>query len=274
MASFTKRIQKERPRVLFGYASSLYQFAQFVRKSQIHGITFDGIISSAEVLPLALRQVIEETFQCRVFNRYGTKELGGVACECEAHQGLHISVENNLVEILDDDGVVGPGETGSLVVTNLNNLAMPFIRYSIGDEGAWEEGGGCSCGRGSPRLKTVEGRIVDQFITRDGRTSWAGFAGDGYSSLLAHPSIKQFQIIQESLDKITVLLVKDGEIPATNLVRLESALHAAFGKEIEVEFRFPDHIDRLPSGKHRYAVSKVEPKKNSAVETLKEWEVF
>ena len=60
-----------------------------------------------------------------------------------------------------------------LDMTNLNNRGMPFIRYSIGDEGSWGAEGKCSCGRSSPRLKAVEGRIVDQFVTRDGRASWA-----------------------------------------------------------------------------------------------------
>lgn len=258
MAAFAERVQRQRPRILFGYASSLLQFAQFVQQGPYQDITFGGIISSAEVLPQAVRQVVEETFKCRVFNRYGTKELGGVACECEAHNGLHVSAENNLIEIMCEDRPAEQGETGSIIVTNLNNMGMPFIRYSIGDEGAWDDGGKCSCGRSSPRLKMVEGRIVDQFVTRDGRASWAGFAGDAYSSLLAQPTIKQFQIIQESLDKITVLLVRDGEIPASLLTRLELALHTAFGEGIAVEFQFPDQISPLPSGKHQYAISKVD----------------
>ncbi|HSQ17183.1 MAG TPA: hypothetical protein VLM83_05750 [Anaerolineales bacterium] len=258
MAAFAERVHRQRPRILFGYASSLHRFAQFVRQGPYRDITFDGIISSAEVLPQAVRQVIEDTFKCRVFNRYGTKELGGVACECEAHNGLHVSAENNLIEIECDGRQANPGENGSIIVTNLNNWGMPFIRYSIGDEGAWGDESKCSCGRSSPRLKAVEGRIVDQFVTRDGRASWAGFAGDAYSSLFAQPTIKQFQIIQESLDKISVLLVRDGEIPVSLLKRIELALHTAFGEEITVKFEFPDHISLLPSGKHQYAISKVD----------------
>jgi phenylacetate-CoA ligase len=257
MAAFAEQVRRQRPRILFGYASSLLSFAQFVRQGSYPDITFDGIISSAEVLPEAFRQLIEETFKCRVYNRYGTKELGGVASECEAQNGLHVSVENNLVEILNDGHPVQPGEVGSIIVTNLNNWGMPFIRYSIGDEASWADGSKCSCGRLSPRLKSVEGRIVDQFVTRDGRASWAGFAGDGYSSLLAQPSIKQFQIIQESMDNIKVLLVKDGEVPVSLLKRIERTMQAAFGEEITIEFEFPEKISPMPSGKHQYAISKL-----------------
>lgn len=257
MAAFAEKVKRQNPRILFGYASNLLWFAQHVRKQPDLKITFDGIISSAEVLPEEFRQVIEETFKCKVLNRYGTKELGGIACECEVQNGLHVSTENNLVEILKDGRPAQPGETGSIIVTNLNNWGMPFIRYSIGDEAAWDYEKECICGRSSPRLKSVEGRIVEKFVTRDGRASWAGFAGDGYSSLFTQPSIKQFQIIQESLDKITIRLVKDGEIPSSLLQRIEKTFQTAFGEDISVEFEFPDNISVLPSGKHQYAISNI-----------------
>jgi phenylacetate-CoA ligase len=254
--AFTKRVQEQRPHVLYGYASSLYRFAQYVNQSPYRGITFDGIISSAEVLLPAVRQVLEETFHCRVFDRYGTKELGGIACECDQHQGLHVSAENCRVEILRDDCPVEPGNPGSIIVTNLNNLGMPFIRYSVGDEGAWYDGAVCPCGRASPRLKTVEGRIVDMFQTRDGRAAWAGFAGAGYSCL-AHPSVKQFQVVQETLDKMVVRIVKSGDLPASVLDELVHTIHIAFGDNVVVEFEFPDQIAVLASGKHQYAISKL-----------------
>lgn len=268
---FAERVYREKPRVLFGYASCIHRFAQYVRRSKYQGITFDGIITSAEVLHEVVRQVIEETFQCPVLNRYGSKELGGIACECRERNGLHISAENNWVEILNDGEPALPGEVGSLIVTNLNNWGMPFIRYSIGDEAAWGSTEKCRCGRSSPRLQTVQGRLVDQFVTRDGRASWAGFAGDGYSSLLAQPYIKQFQIIQESLDQITVRLVKDGEIPISLLARLEKTLKTAFGEDVDIEFEFPEEIPVLPSGKHQYAITRVkQPQLSAHQETLAE----
>jgi phenylacetate-CoA ligase len=256
LASFTEQVRRKHPRILFGYASSLYRFAQFVRSGPQRDITFDGVFSSAEVLLPAVRQFIEDTFQCKVFNRYGTKELGGIACECEAHTGLHLSAENNYVEILNDGRPVVPGETGDIIVTNLNNLGMPFIRYSIEDAGAWHQGVDCPCGRAAPRLQTVQGRIVDAFRTRDGRTAWAGFAGAGYSGL-AHPAIKQFQIVQKSVDLMVVRLVRDGEVPQSTLDELTRTIHIAFGDNVEVEFEFPDEIPVLPSGKHQYAISEL-----------------
>ena len=206
LSAFTKRVQRQSPQILFGYATSLYHFAQYVRRSSVKDITFGGIFSTSELLLPNVRQFIEETFQCKVFDRYGTLELGGIACECQYHHGLHISMENNYVEILCNGLPANSGESGDVIVTNFNNLGMPFIRYSIGDESAWSAIEDCPCGRHSSMLERVEGRLVDSFYTRDGRRVWSGFAGAGFRCL-THPTITQFQVVQKSLDKLIVRLV-------------------------------------------------------------------
>jgi hypothetical protein len=105
-------------------------------------------------------------------------------------------------------------------------------------------------------LANVEGRVVDFFKTRDGRVAWAGFAGAGYSPL-AHPTIKQFQVVQKSLDLMVVRLVRVGEIPPGILEQLTQTIHTAFGNNVIVQFEFPDEIPVLPSGKHCYAISEI-----------------
>jgi len=237
MGAFAEDVRRRRPAILFGYASSLYRFAQFVRQHPAYqGLRFKALFSSAETLLPAVRQFLEETFQCEVFNRYGSLELGGMACECEAHDGLHISAENNYVEVLCDGRPAEPGEIGDIIVTNLNNLGMPFIRYSVGDVGAWhEDARACPCGRAYPKLKSIEGRLVEAFKTRDGSTVWAGFAGSAYRCL-TDPQIKQFQIVQKSLDKMVVRLVPAGELPQAVLDAIAKAIQTTFGDNVVVDF--------------------------------------
>jgi phenylacetate-CoA ligase len=255
MADFANRILSKKPKILFGYATCVYNFAQFVRRSPYAGMKFEGVFTSAETLLQPIRDIIEETFQCRVFDRYGTLELGGVACECRAHSGMHISVENNFVEILHQGCPTAPGEVGDLIVTNLNNLGMPFIRYSIGDLGTWFTEETCTCGRSAPRLSIIEGRITEMFQTRDGHYIRAGFSG-GFSCL-THPAIKQFQVIQKSLDKMIMRLVPDGVVPQSVLDEIEQTIHATFGDNVVVDFEFLDKIQPMPSGKHQYAISEL-----------------
>jgi phenylacetate-CoA ligase len=255
MGAFADRVRRERPRLLFGYASSLHRFAQFARQKNLRDITFDGIFSSAEVLYPQQRAYIEETFSCRMFNRYGTRDLGGVACECSAHNGLHASIDNNYIEVLTDlgGGPAQTGETGHLVVTNLNNYGMPFIRYSIEDMGAWSARGRCSCGRELPLMELVQGRRIDMFKTKDGRSVWGGFA----SPLFGMPGVKQFQLIQKSLDHVVARIVKDSALDESRLSEIERTVHIALGDDVKVDFEFPSEIPVLTSGKYRYAISEL-----------------
>lgn len=258
MANFAKQIQQRNPHILFGYATCINQFAQYVRSSPYQSIRFGGVFSTAERLLPSIRHFIEETFRCKVFDRYGTLELGGIACECEEHTGLHLSMENNYVEIINNDNEAPAqrGEIGDIVVTNLNNFGMPFIRYLVGDAGIWYTGDDCSCGRSSKMLKVIEGRLVESFNTKDGRRIWAGFAGAGFRCL-THPSIKQFQIVQKSFERIVIRLVPAGEIQKDTLKDIEHAIHVTFGEDVVVDFEFLDKIKPLPSGKHQYAISEL-----------------
>lgn len=169
MSTFAQEIRQKRPTVLYGYASALVRFAEFVQTRRLDDIKFSGVISSAEVLYPSQREIIERTFGCGVIDRYGTRELGGIACECQEHMGLHISAENVYVEILRDEVPVPIGEEGDIVVTNLNNYGMPFIRYHIDNIGQLSDVE-CRCGRGLPMLQTVHGRVSDLFKTKSGRT--------------------------------------------------------------------------------------------------------
>jgi phenylacetate-CoA ligase len=256
MAIFAERICKRKPRILFGYSTSLHHFAQFIQHSPYREITFDGIFTSAEMLVDPVREFIEETFRSRVFNRYGTLELGGVACECEAHCGYHVSVENNLIEILQDGHAAEPGEVGDLIVTNLNNRGMPFIRYNIEDAGAWHTDGDCPCGRAAPMLKSLEGRIRDALLTRDGRTIFSGFSGHAFHCL-AQPGIRQFQVVQKTVDRMVVRLAVDHDMSQTALDEISRAFRGMFGDNLVVDFEFPDEIPELPSGKHQYVISEL-----------------
>jgi phenylacetate-CoA ligase len=256
MTALAQRIRRQRPSILYGFASSLHNFAQFIKRSPFQDITFKGIFSTAEVLPASVRGFIEDTFRTRVFNSYASIDLGGIACECEAHTGQHVSMENNYVEILSNGYPAEPGEVGDIIVTNLDNLGMPFIRFSIGDAGAWYAGENCPCGRVSSMLQAIEGRSGDTFKTRDGRIV-SGCVGDLDFLHDALSSIKQFQVVQKSLDDIVFRLVPDGEIPQPVLDQISHTIRGVLGENVVVHFEFLDAIQPLPSGKHRYAVSEV-----------------
>ena len=148
------------PKLIVAYASSIHRIAKFINYNPYPIPSLKAIITSAETLTDDMRKGIETTFQVPVYNRYASRDVHHVAQECSAHEGLHITAENCFVEIVKDGKQVPPGEMGEIVVTRLDNWALPFIRYRTGDLGIMSERV-CSCGRGLPLLGKVEGRVQD-----------------------------------------------------------------------------------------------------------------
>ena len=252
LSALVRQIRQRHPRLIFGYASALCAFAQFVRDKQLSDIRFDAIYSGGEVLYARQRQLLEATFDCRVFDRYGTLEVGGIACECGQHAGMHISVESCCVEVLQNGAPARDDQPGEIVVTNLNNYGFPFIRYHLADV-VQQRSQPCSCGRQSPMLDHVQGRVVDIFRTVDGRVVW----GDLEGTVFEVEGIKQSQVIQKALDLVVIRIVKDKTFDEARLAKIERVVKKIMGEAIRVQFEFPDHIAPLESGKFRYAYSEL-----------------
>ena len=121
MAQYHSDLSVYRPDVIIAYAGSIYQMANFL---QNQGTTANyptrGIVTSAETLTEEMRAAIEEVFPARVFNRYGSREVGLVAYECEAHSGMHVSFTNNLVEVVRPNSLETIwDEQGDILVTTI-----------------------------------------------------------------------------------------------------------------------------------------------------------
>jgi len=202
------------------------------------------------------RDLFSKVFQCETYSHYTSWELLAIASECPEHSGYHISSENAIVEIVDYEGRPVPsGVEGRIVVTNLHNYAMPFIRYDIGDLGVSSDRA-CPCGRGLPLLSSLNGRECDIIFTRSGK-SVPGMAIP--KEFLVSFGIEQFQIVQESYEKIAVKLVLGREYPAEHLDKLTREIinqyQPLLGKDVEITTEFVDHIPHTEEGKRRVVTS-------------------
>lgn len=243
------------PQVLVAYVSSATLLAHLVRAKGIRGIRPRAIQTSAEVLTPADRHLLEDTFCCHVFDRYGSREVSNIAHECDAHQGLHILAENNLVELLDAENCpVGPGQLGRLVVTNLNNYVMPLIRYEIGDMGVAAPSP-CACGRGAPLLEAVTGRITDMITSPSGKL----LHGEFFTHLFYKVSgVYQFRVTQEARADLVVQIVPaPGFDRQQVLAFLEDAIHQHGDPAFRLRFEICDHLSPTASGKYRFTRSLV-----------------
>ena len=256
VVQFAQDWARVRPTLLFGHAHSLYLLALYVRKLELRSIQPTGIVSSSMLLLPAERNVIESTFGMRVFDRYGCEEVSLIAAECEKHKGLHINSDHVFVEFITDNGTPAkPGEEGRIVVTDLLNKAMPLIRYVVEDVGVPSDRV-CACGRGLPLMESVVGRVADFFTKRDG-TKVAGISLIE-NTLTSIPGVEQMQVVQESLDLITLNVVGNSGFTVDRKNQLIGYFRSLFGEETQITLNLLTEIPREPSGKYRFSISKLQ----------------
>ncbi len=258
MKNYIEILNRQKPKMIRAYADSIYEIAAYARRSGIQAEPQNAIHTAACSLHDFMRSKIEAVFQCPVFNHYGCREVGSIASECAAHDGLHILMEHNLVEIVDEGGHrCEPGQEGEIVVTNLDNFSMPIIRYRIGDVGVMKTDAECSCGCNYPKLEKVTGRVTDAFKTADGRVISPIYFAHLLGVVHSGSGIRKFQIVQKDYQRVIIRIAKDGEINPVACEDIRNKVGLVMGADCNVELNFVDDIETTRTGKFRFTVSEV-----------------
>ena len=247
------QIKAHRPKLIISYAGAAYLIAKYAERHSIQPYAPRFLVSTAETLYDDQKALIERVFRTNVVNRYASREIGQIASGCGQAPGLHINEDCVFLEILPLPKQPGDVAMGKIVVTDLTNLAMPMIRYDTGDIGVLETAP-CRCTLPFSKLKTVEGRISDLFLTPDGTYVHSMYF---WRLLDGMRGIKQVQIIQETLHLIRVNIVKEAEIPAHDIAKIVSGIQEKMGHAVRVDVVFPTALEQGMSGKHRFTISKV-----------------
>jgi phenylacetate-CoA ligase len=189
---------REDPDYLMTFPSNVRFLAAHCRE---RGIVFPhlGRDNVGEVLSAETREECRRAWDLSVIDVYSAQEVGIIALQCPAREHYHVQAETMFVEVVDERGEpCGPGQTGRVLVTPLNNYAMPLLRYEIGD---WAEPGGpCPCGRGLPVLSRILGRERNALLVAPtGERYWPAF---GTRKLPELAPIVQHQFVQKSLQRI------------------------------------------------------------------------
>jgi phenylacetate-CoA ligase len=184
-------------------------------------------------------------------DRYGLVELSDFAWECERRDGLHVSADTHLVEILGDDGLpVPPGVPGRIVCTDLIARTMPMLRYETGDHGALAVDP-CPCGRTFPRLVGLTGRSADVVLLPDGRRlHWPWF----HETFARLEGLDRYQVIQEGRDRLRVRVAAAPGRHADVAGRIRQAMAAVAPSDLHVECEAWDGVHD-PREKFRPVVS-------------------
>ena len=250
MRTTFRKMDRCHPQTILAYPSSLYQFAKFIFENGLKprwGLK--GIISSAEMLHPHYRDLAETVFSTKVYNRYGGREVGLIAMEC-AEGRMHINCRDLYLEIDSPDPYTIPGD---ILITQLNNYAMPFIRYRIGDIGRLSDEV-CPCGNQLPILAELLGRSTATFRTRTGTLIHAGYFTQQFYNVTG---VDQFQLIQESLKHCILKVVANTQWTEATRRYMVRKIQEALGADVNVTVQFKKEIPLPTSGKREFTISKV-----------------
>jgi phenylacetate-CoA ligase len=247
-------IKRFEPELITGLPSVLTLIAKYATRNGISLPQPKAIITTAETLLDHDRRRIETSFGSKVYNQYASTDTSAFISECE-HGSLHVNPEFGICELLDPQGnLVKPGELGEIVATSFCNMAQVFIRYRTGD---WAIAGSketCACGRSMPRIKSIEGRTDDVVVVRG-----QGYIGSTDSIFSVSQALLEAQIVQESLDVISLNLVPDSDYNETVEAGLLKDLRDRVGEDVTIIVNKLDQIPRGPNGKFRNIVCKCTP---------------
>jgi phenylacetate-CoA ligase len=256
MRTIIDTLNAKRPKQITAYAGDMYEVAKFAESEGLEVAPQTAIITSAVTLYPFMRDTIERVFQCRVFNRYGSREVGDIACERPGCRGLWVAPWGNYIEVVDREGNRVPdGTQGDILVTSLTNYAMPMVRYRIEDRGVLAPPGSNGRGRYEQVLDAVLGRSYDMFINRRGTLIEAGH----FMLLLYFRDwVSKYQVVQKSDSHIEFRIVKAGSgPPPAELDEISARVRVIMRDDVKVTFQFADDIVASDSGKFRFIISEV-----------------
>lgn len=258
MLKYVSIIQRRRPLHILAYAESIYQLAQFIKKRGLILPPINAIITSVSTLQPFMREEIESTFNCKVYNRYGCQEADVIATEDGTRSGLQVFRYTQFVEIVNEAGeLCKAGEEGEVLVTSLSNYAMPLIRYRIGDRAVPEKIDGILL-KSVHSIRELSGRVSETLIKRDGSLVAMNFFLYLIRTSYEKGWITKGQVVQEDFETIVFKAVAEPRPPEAALQELRAAIQKAMGPDCNVRFEFVSDIPPAPSGKYLYSISKLQ----------------
>jgi phenylacetate-CoA ligase len=254
MGNFIHSFNLLKPPLLQGYVGAIHHLASYIEKNSIRVHFPEAVWVTSSPMSLVERSMIQRVFHAPVYDQYGCGEIFWIAAQCKKQGGLHIFYDARHVEFLDGNGKsCEAGETGRIIITDLENYAFPLIRYENGDMGR-ALSYPCSCGVKLPLMDSVKGRVTDLIRLPDG----TAVSGDYLTTLFDDfpEAVRAFQVVQDRDYSISIYVV-----PNQNCSDICDIVKRRLGEKTQGQVTVSINIvDELESdrGKLRYVISYVE----------------
>jgi len=236
-----RAMSKRRPVLVEGATEVLTTLAEHIVQQGNTGLRAKAVLCYGQELTPSTRKTIETAFGCSAFSLYNSGEFADVACETETHDGLLVAAEGYIVELLVNGRPARPGERAELVITDLSNRCMPFIRYATGDYAiALGADSSFPNARGLPRIGAVSGRPGGTISGPTGRRVPLGF----FSALFAQYgyAVRRFRVVPQSLERLQLVLEKAPRYSESTLAEVKSKITERLGP-IQIDVTFEEAVE-------------------------------
>jgi len=250
LLTYIEEIRKYQPYTLEGLPLYLYAFAKYLIRKNVPPPKVGVIKPFGGSMTPIMKETIQKAFRCEVYDTYGCSEMGFIACDCEKHEGLHLFMDLYHIEVSRNGKPVAPGELGKIYITDLQNRAMPWIKYDVGDVGRYFVKGH-GCGRTSIRLE-VEGRIEDTLCNSKGEVFTSDRIFDFFHRF---KEIDNFQLTEKSKGYFDLVCVS-GNGTELNREKIIQEFRDFFSLEAVVKLYTVKTIKAEDGGKFRFVKSR------------------
>jgi phenylacetate-CoA ligase len=256
---FIIKFKKTKFDYIYGYTNSLILFAKYLieKKTTLTEVcpTLKYCICTSENLTEKDRILLQNGFGVRVFNEYGASETKIIAFETNKGE-MVLGEDVSFIETVNKGEIMENKQAGNIIITDLFNKAMPFIRYNIGDIGVISKD--LSSNRKHRKLEQLLGRENDNIILPSGKIS-PGLTLYYVSRSFLESSgvIKEFMIKQTKINEFIFEIVSDEPLTKNqeNDIKNKVGLYLEFGLNIII--RRVKKIYRPPSGKIKHFYSEI-----------------
>lgn len=244
-----RRLNHTKPDLIKGYMSAMLLLAEYMEENrEVLSYSPKALSTTTETLLPHNRRFLEKVFNAPVYDQYGCGEVAAIAYECSHHNGLHINQEHVIIEILDDNGIPSD-QPGNIIVTNLDNYIMPFIRYANGDLASVSDKE-CNCGVCQPLMTSVTGRSGETITLKNGaRVHGVFFTDILYEKRIFSDKIHRFQVYQSVAGEIEFRIESPDLKDDLTDNLLYEALRKYFNKVLIIRMK---RLEEEPNGKFKY----------------------
>ncbi len=254
VAAYVEAIERADARFLVGYASACYQLAHFVETEGL-SLSIKAVFPTAELIPVQWAETITRVLGAKVLPYYGCGEVQSLGYTCpDSSTGVfHTCDEHSVIEVETANGPAREGE-GAFLITDLDNRAMPFIRYRNGDAGLIAAPG-CECGRSLGRILRLDGRVNDVLFTSAGAPITGALCAHAFRLIDA---VEAYQVIQRRHGHAIVRIVRG---PGYDAAAQEPKVHDIFrkylGHDADIAIEYVDAVAKTPAGKSRFVINEM-----------------